>query len=241
MEKYTCIRIDSENVLEYIDPSRLQRILGNYGSGRTLLGMFLGQILSEALFDQLGDAHNFMTYMLDSELNSVEGQRLGRRFINTGTKGGRLIADGTQPTGIHSMHHTTVLKPPVSAPMVYVVATYLPELMREAGALRMEHQVPMILADHQAWPNQYGTHERIANGEHYLYSDIAASTDLKILTLMFRTAEHGLVVAGFSLTDRDDGRVVVAPVDPEVLDAYVKVTIDRRPDAYQTICATANV
>lgn len=157
MQDFDIVTLTSENVLDYVDHTKLNLLVGRNHSGRSTMSQILALLTAEALFDQgitLGDREGVTCIprpvFVDDEQIPAGTDRAWRGFVHMGLKNWPIAFE---QNAHHSYTPSTVcltLKTPFSY-VVHAVSGVFEPTVTEAKEFfeAQKTPAPMFLADHR--------------------------------------------------------------------------------------------
>lgn len=156
-EDFDIVTLTSENVLDYVDHTQMQLVVGRHHSGRTMMSQILALLTAEALFDQdisLSDREEIKCLprpvFVDDEQTSASTDRAWRSFVHMGLKNWPTVFEQNAHHSYTPASCCLTLKTPFNYVVHAVSGVFEPAILNAVGFWQSQiNPAPMFLADHR--------------------------------------------------------------------------------------------
>lgn len=156
-DDFDIVTLTSENVLDYVDHTQLNLVVGRIHSGRSTVSQILALLTAEALFDQgitLGGQEGVncipRPVFVDDEQIPTGLDRAWRGFVHMGLKNWPTVFEQNAHHSYTPASSCLTLKTPFSYVVHAVSAVFEPTLLNAMGFYNSQAiPAPMFLADHR--------------------------------------------------------------------------------------------
>lgn len=156
-EDFDIVTLTSENVLDYVDHTKLNLIVGRHHSGRTMMSQILALLTAEALFDQdisLSDREEIKCLprpvFVDDEQTTASTDRAWRSFVHMGLKNWPTVFEQNAHHSYTPASSCLTLKTPFHYVVHAVSGVFEPSIDNARGFWNSQiNPAPMFMADHR--------------------------------------------------------------------------------------------
>lgn len=225
-EDFDIVTLTSENVLDYVDHTQMNLIVGRPHTGRTLLSHLLALLTAEALFDQgitLGGQEGVdcisRPVLVDDETYPEALDRAWRNRIFLGLKNWPTVYEQNAHHAYTPATGCLTVKTPFAYAVHGVSAVFEPGMLSAKGYYESQRtKAPMFLANHRI--NKLGSDEVLQPNVHicsmasieggYGPNELIGPVDRYSCVLSTFIAKNGrITIFGFGIKDLDDKQMIL--------------------------------
>lgn len=242
-EDFDIVTLTSENVLDYVDHTQLNLIVGRPHTGRTLMSHVLALMTSEALFDQgitLGGVEGIdcisRPVLVDDEVYPEGLDHAWRGRIFLGLKNWPMVYEQNAHHAYTPSSRCLTVKTPFAYVVHGVSAVFEPGLLNAKGHYESQRTpAPMFLANHRI--RDLSTPEVLKPNVHicsmanieggYAPNELVGPYDHYGCVLSTLIAKNGrIIVFGFGVKEIDDKQMIL-PLPHDAVRAALANQVER--------------